>query len=289
MNILITGADGFIGKYAVAHLGGQHRIFPLMIRGMALPWVSYADQIVIDLTDTRKLKLHFAEFAKKQAIDVIINLAFEVASGNNAEDAGILCRNISMVQNVAAIAQMLKPKKMINISSMAVYPNIDGVYNEKAQIGPAANNDCLYGLAKICSEVILDFALRGERILVSHLRVSQVYGDGMRADRTIPVMLRELRQKNTITVHGNGERVSNFIHVNKLVGYLDFFVMEDTAGIFNIGDEELSYSDLAGKLAKEYGNERTRIIKEPAGSRMKFRLDTSKMQEAMKAPQHAKK
>ena len=125
--------------------------------------------------------------------------------------------------------------------------------------------------------------LRNENIHIVHLRVAQVYGEGMREDRIIPVMRKELEERNTITVFGNGERESCFIEINKLVEVIEFFLTHEVSGVYNVGDQNLAYYDLAEIVVNQYGNEESTIVKQPQGSKEKFNLDSSKLQEKMNA------
>jgi dTDP-4-dehydrorhamnose reductase len=49
------------------------------------------------------------------------------------------------------------------------------------------------------------------------------------------------------------------------------------SGIYNVGDQNLSYFDLAKKVLEQYGNKNSTIFKVSQGSREKFNLDTSKL------------
>ena len=48
-------------------------------------------------------------------------------------------------------------------------------------------------------------------------------------------------------------------------------------GVYNIGDENKTYLDLAIELIKKYGNNSSKIEKIEKGSRSKFYLDISKL------------
>ena len=98
-------------------------------------------------------------------------------------------------------------------------------------------------------------------------------------DRIIPVMKKELERENIITVYGNGKRESNFIEVSKLVKYIEYFFHHDISGIYNLGDQNLSYYELAKLLIGQYGNEGSTIVKIQKGSKEKFNLDSSKIQD----------
>ncbi len=232
--------------------------------------------IVVDLKNKERVKSYFSEYRTKHKIHTIIHLASRLASNEETEDLSVLFDNLRIIESVVEIARLMKPKKIINFSSIAVYPNEDGLYDETSEIRTSANTDCLYGLSKFCSENILDFMLRKEDVIISHLRISQVFGKDMRKDRIIPVMLDELERKNTITVFGEGERISNFIELDKVLKVTKLLVKIDRKGIFNIGGENLSYLDLANRLIEKYGNDKSKIIRKKVGSRPKFRLDTSK-------------
>ncbi len=277
MNILITGANGFIGRHAAEYLGGKHTVLKLIFGKKP----ETEDEIELDLTDAEQVKLVFSEFKKTNKVDLIIHLAAMMAYVNTVDDIDILYNNLKITENIITIARLLNPKKIINFSSIAVYPDQDGRYEETSQIHPSLNSDCLYGLSKFCSENMLEFLLRDEKIILSQLRVSQVYGEGMSEERVVPAMLKELREQNMITVFGNGRRVSNFIRIEKLLEIIDFFCENDVEGIYNVGEENLSYMCLAQRLIDRYSNSSSKIAKEKKGSNAKFCLDTTKVNRAM--------
>ena len=61
-----------------------------------------------------------------------------------------------------------------------------------------------------------------------------------------------------------------------------FFLKVKLEGIFNVGDENLSYYALAQKIIKEHGNNKSKIIKINKGHKSKFILDVSKLQNQLK-------
>lgn len=277
MNILVSGADGFIGKHLCAHLRKEHELFAVLSDSDASNTPVDMGTLAVDLSNRVRAKTLISDFKKDRMIDVIIHMAFNLASKKNLNDINALHDNIKISETVVEMLRILKPKKLINFSSIAVYPNRDGMYSESSVVNPSINNDCIYGLSKLCAENIFDFALRDSDIAISHLRIAQVYGDGMHQDRIIPTMLQELSEKNAITVFGDGERMSNFIKVDKLVKIIEVFIKKDSKGVYNIGNENISYFELAERLIREYGDEDSRIIRQSQGSRIKFCLNTEKL------------
>ncbi|HBM15422.1 MAG TPA: NAD(P)-dependent oxidoreductase [Lentisphaeria bacterium] len=283
MNILLTGANGFIGKHVSIFFESQKEYTVFKIARSFHE--RSKNNIELDLTDKNKVMKFAREFKKKHTIDAIIHLAAKMAGSKQKHiDAFRLFDvNLEIAKNLTFIAQSLLPRKLINFSSMAVYPNVDGVFDEKFCVNMSENTDCLYGLAKFCAENIFDHFLKNENMVITHLRVSQVYGDGMNKSRVMPMMRIELKEKNTVTVFGEGKRVSNFIHIDKLLEILRLLVIGEKSGVYNVGDEEMSYLDLAKRIIKENGNEYSRIIKHSPGSRVKFILDTRKLNSALKS------
>lgn len=272
--IIITGSSGFIGAHLSEFLEKKYNVFNIVSAGKGKV---LKNRIILDLSRKSEVNSCFRNFGKKYDVYALINLAAVLASPDNAEDLNLLYDNLRIIEGVTQIAKLVKPKKLINFSSIAVYPNKDGVYNEESETRQSLNSECIYGLSKYCGENILDFMLRKQDIVISHLRISQVYGTGMRNDRIIPIMARELEEKNTITVFGSGKRISNFIHIDKLLDIVDIFIRKNLGGIFNVGRENLSYLELAKKIIKQTGNRNSRIIKKPHGSTAKFYLDVSKL------------
>ena len=275
MEILITGAGGFVGKNFCESFVKKHNIYKVSSNT-----IIEDNSLKIDLTNDKMVKELINKLSKNK-IDVIINLASKLSSPDTIYDLNILTDNISITKNIIRITKELKPKLLINFSSMAVYPNTSGLFSEESMINPLNNNDCLYGLSKYSSEVLIDFFLKNITTKISHLRIGQIYGQGMRQDRIIPKMLKELRNNNTITVFGNGMRSSNFIEINNLIKIVDFILLNKIAGLYNVGGENLNYYDLAKLLIEEHGNHLSKIIKKKEGSRVKFNLDVSKIEKTM--------
>jgi nucleoside-diphosphate-sugar epimerase len=268
MKILLTGANGFVGNKVRELLSKDHEVISL-VRRPGLP----EGEILLDLSD---------EAAVARAIEqkmipdcgVVIHLASVTATPDSIHDLSILFRNATIAKSTALIARQINAAKLIHVSSMAVYPQTDGLFSEDARVDPSVNNDCIYGLSKFNAEVLLNFFLQRSNIQISHLRMAIVYGEGMPDSRIIPVMRKELEEAHTITVFGDGERLINQIEVNKAARVIRVFAEEDHPGTFNIGDECLSMEALA--ISINVGG-KGRIVKKPEGKKTRFVLDLSKM------------
>lgn len=280
MNILVTGAGGFIGRHLCKHFQEGHNIIGITNKIQNID--GCYSQIVCDLTNKEQTLTDIAEKISIK-IDIIVHLAGILVDVRTAGQMDVFHKNIKISETVVALAENLRPSKLINFSTMAVYPNIDGIYSEGSKIWCADNSDCLYGLSKFCAENIFGFMLKKADIKIMHLRLGQIYGDGMRNDRIMPIMQKELKETNNITVYGNGERVSSFISIQKLLEIFKIFLEIDAEGIYNISDEHISYLDMANRIIAKNGNALSHITLNAQGSKSKFYLDIKKMQYLLSA------
>lgn len=251
MNILITGTKGFIGRHLSKKLIIDHNVF-FIENGK--DYTRSINKFNINLLNEEHIKLLLEE---ELDIDLIIHTASRLAS-SNLEDMSLLKDNILMYENLTKIINKFSPKQVINLSSIAVYPNLDGNYTEQSEIKPSVNSEGLYGLSKFVGENILDLLCKEPNTL--HLRLAQVHGDGTRSNSIFEVMKKELSESNTISVYGNGRRISAFIHIDSLIDKIIFFSnRKDLNGIFNLSDENLSYLELAQRIIKKHGNKKSKI------------------------------
>ncbi len=272
MNILVTGANGYIGKSLVFSLEKEHVIYKLI---HAEEYSKVDNTFSIDLLNDRHLEQLCAE---NIVIDIIIHTASKMASSDNTDDISVLYDNLKICESLVLITKKFDVNRFINFSSMAVYPNINGNYDEKSLVKPSLNNDALYGLSKFCSENLLDYLLKSKNIKIVHLRIGQVYSEDLRDDRLYKVMIAEILKTNKITVYGNGQRVSNFIHKDSLINKIKIFLNNNFEGVYNVGDENISYESFAKKVISKYGNAKSEIVYKPNGATPKFHLDLNKLQ-----------
>lgn len=276
MNILITGSGGFIGSNLVNELKKHHFIFELY---NGSEYCIKGNQIICNILNKKHIEKLLNENIE---VDVIIHTASILASKDNINNLSLFYDNIKMYENLISIIDKFNPSRVINFSSIAVYPNKDGNFSEISEIKPSENAECLYGLSKFCGENILDFFVKEKNIIMIHLRVSQVYGVGMREDRIMKVMEKELKDKNMITVFGKGERISNFIDIETLIYKIKLLLNYGYSNIFNIGKENLSYKELAEKIIIEYGNKDSKIVLLNKGVFSKTKIDCTKEREFLK-------
>ncbi len=274
MNILISGVSGFIGGDLFSRCKETVDIMPYGISKSS----NEENIFQLDLLDTAAV-FQFIEKIKssKIEIDSFVHCAAVLATSGSQNDISLFQKNNTLTENVILIVNELGIKSLINLSSIGVYPNKDGEYFEDSNINPSQNAECLYSLAKFCSEELFNFFLIPKNVFVTNLRLSQVYGKRMRDDRIYKIMEAELLADNKITVWGNGERVSNFVPIDFVLKAILFFVINKTNGLFNVGGENISYEALAKKIISDKNMDNATIHLVDKGVKSKVYINSEKL------------
>jgi UDP-glucose 4-epimerase len=263
MNILVTGATGFIGKAICSYLSKNHAITRVSSKICNLNDMGAADVLT--------------ELMVKNDIKTVIHAAAKVCTSENREEIRLFEDNVHYGFNVINACRRHGVETFINISSMAVYPLKDGLYEEDVLPEPSLNGDGLYGMAKWQIEQMADFYL-GSKCKVVHARLTQVFGPGMRDDRIFPSFIKEIEKANSVTIFGEGERISNFIHINDVVNVVDHMVKAPKPGVYNVGAKDhWTLRQWAMEFIKVYGRADTRLLVQTKGSKIKQLVGSAKL------------
>jgi nucleoside-diphosphate-sugar epimerase len=279
---LITGAAGFLGS----HLRKALEQIP-DCRVTAVDCHAGQDgDVVIDLASSEAVDEALARGILPARADIIIHLAARLAEPGGYKDVSMLYDNLRMVESVTRIAMALGCRRILHASTMGVYPNRTGSYPEDAATNSVDSAEGLYGLSKITGEQLMDLLLKGSGIKTVHLRFGQIYGPGMRSDRVMKIMERELVESGHITLFGAGERESNFIAVEHAVAALIRF-LDSGSGVFNIGQRQATYRDIAMEIARRHDCDAEVLVPVEHGCREKVILDCAKYEQFVRALESA--
>lgn len=274
MKILITGANGFIAGHLINSLKEKHDVYTISRKNR--DGTPSETNYEIDLSETENVKDNLKQDFFGQNFNLIIHCAAVLSEKDNM-DINTFHKNNAITESMIHIANVTNAERLINISTIGVYPNISGTYTEESAVEPSFNHECLYSLSKICSEELFKFYLKG-RTQVVNIRLGQVYGDGMRTDRIYSMMKEELEKSNEITVFGNGERISNFVSIKYLLKKMGQIIQnKGIEGTFNLGEKNMSYYDLASMIIEEYGNTSSTIKLLEQGIKSQVIVDSSKV------------
>lgn len=264
MKILITGSSGFVARHLQKNFLKNKRIKLFFITRKKTRKKNFIRLDMSKITEFKKKNLSF---------DFVIHTAF-LKKKNKTQMFKKLQLNFRISENLIKILKNINFKKVINLSSSSLYPNISGKFQENSKINFIKNSDFDYALAKYYTEKIIDNNFPKKKIL--HLRVGQIFG-GTQEMNIISDMKRSLIQKNFIEIFGDGSRKISIIHISKLFKYIILGIKKKLSGVYNISDYTISTNQIANYLKKKYGDKYTKInYKKKIIDNSKFNLISEK-------------
>ncbi|MDI6049225.1 NAD(P)-dependent oxidoreductase [Flavobacterium sp. XS2P24] len=220
MKILITGIKGFLGINLIESLD-KHEVFGLGTQGETIGEIQ-----VFNSNDLDKFEQDF---------DLVIICHAAVESGTTTlSNENLFNVNVSLTER---IIYKFKNAFIIYISTTSVYDfNFDSI-TETSNINPQSN----YSLSKLWGEKIVSI---NKKTVI--LRLSSMYGIGMKENTLIPNYVNQALNSGIIEVWGKGDRLQNYVHVDDVVQYIDLIIQnkENLYGKILLGVSKKQYSNL---------------------------------------------
>lgn len=282
MNVLVTGATGFIGSHLCKTLVREgHQVFGLSRTGRKVnvePLLREKSfQLILgDIQDTEAM----LDLISDNRIKAVFHLAAQLP-GDNDIDTPFLrfdtdARGTLSMLHAAHRGQV---EDFIYASSMSVYsePPQRLPVDEDHQLGPPT----IYGVAKLagefCSRVYAD------RMNTTILRYSGAYGQGERESNAVYTFIHQALDNQTITIFGNGEQTSDFVLVDDVVRGTILAWERHASGVYNIGSgEETSIKQLAELIICLTGStSQISLIGTDTDRPFRFYLDISKARQEL--------
>lgn len=239
MDILITGANGFVGRNLLERLSTEeHRIWAVgrndneSLSNKKLTWIKQ------DLSLTIKTE-NFPS-----SIDVVIHLAQSEHFRNFPEKANeIFDVNTNSTQRLLDYARSADAKQFILASSGGIYGYGNQAFDEESV--PANQGELGFYLGtKLCSEILAENYQSFFNVIV--LRFFFIYGYNQRKTMLIPRLISSVREGLPIKLQGENGIIINPIHVSDAVAAIRECLFLKENNKFNVcGLDVLSLREIA--------------------------------------------
>ena len=253
MKVLVTGGAGYIGTELVKRLVLLDSIKEIIVydnlnkdkygffthSGISNKKVKFVKAEILDSRSLRKAL---------EGVDVVYHLAAHV-------DSKLINANHHLYEQInnwgtAELSYALeesKVKRIINISSIAVYGN-----QEESLVNTSTPNPkTYYGSSKLRGEAHI---LRlSDKMEVYNLRVGNVYGfaSNMRMDTVLNQFVFSAVFENRIKILGEGKQNRGFIHIESITDILlNLLDNNIEAKTYNAVEKSFSILDIADELKK---------------------------------------
>lgn len=282
MNILISGAGGFIGGHLMKRLKSQgHNLICADIKPLEY-WFQIDEDnknFSIDLKDYENCKMIF-----KSKIDFVFNMACNMGGMGFIENNKAECMlSVLINTNLLRASNEHKIKKYLFSSSACVYNAdkqketfIEGLKEDDAY--PAMPEDG-YGWEKLFSERMCRHFYEDFNLDVRIVRYHNVFGpigtfDGGRekapAALCRKVINAKINNEKIVEVWGDGEQTRTFLYIDDCIeGTMNVF-NGNYRDVFNIGsDEQVSINQMLDMIENisKYKFDRKYLLDKPKGVR----------------------
>jgi len=256
-NILITGAEGFIGS----NLSKE-----LVKRGAKITALVHSNDIKNLYPIKDKIKIIIGDLNENESInkisgtnaEYIFHLAALVKPNLEGKAEEVLENNLKSTINIAKAAIKMKNlKRLIFSSTCQIYGDSDKPKKEDHEI----NLKSMYSISKYVCEEILKSYQKEEGLPLTIIRLSNIYGQNKK-DNVIYFFIKASLENKGLIINGNGKQARDFVHIEDAIEAFLIVTREDKLinKTINLGSRnQINIQDLAKKI-KEMSKSSSDII-----------------------------
>lgn len=250
MNILVTGATGFLGKNLIRLLIQQNYTVTAIGRSQERLNNSFPEDVIYKrVTDYSVESL--TEILKNH--EVVIHLASQLMQRNSdALKISSFNSNLQIVENLVTACVHNKTPKFINTSTISVYPLMQDLQEYQT---PSPSN--IYGVSKANIDIYLSYIQPKISTKIISLRLARLFGYGERKGLMFTDFVNKARNKETLTINGEGKSTIEYIYIeDAVVAILEVIKLQQIEGVFNVGTgKSYSVKEIAKIVNSVFNNE----------------------------------
>lgn len=269
MNILVTGASGFLGEAIAKVLSLQNHRLTLQVRKPASVVIRNSTVIEADLLDAEAISTAL----RGKRFDIVIDSAAAIPRSGMTH--GDYFDNIAMTRNLLVALKETTPGYFIKLSTVDVYQIVPPI-TEQSEIAP----ENYYALSKRISEQFVELWCRAQGVTSCILRLTQVFGPGDRSGKFIPMVLKQVREGLPVRLFGDGSDMRDYLYVKDAAALICIICEKKIAGILNLATgTSRSLNDVLASLQKVSSDNFSIESHERKKPRIDYIFDTEKLSE----------
>ncbi len=282
--VLVTGGAGFIGSRLVKRL--LH--FSDVRRVTVLDALTYAGHIenLGEAFLSPKLEFIQGSVLDGPLVDrlvrehsAIVHLAAESHVDRSFYEAGnFLATNVIGTHTLLDAARRHGTAKVVHVSTDEVYgPVVSGAAGEDDPVRPTVP----YAASKAASDLVALAYFRTYGVPVCVTRSANNYGPAQHPEKMIPLFVTSLLKDAKVTLHGEGEHVRDWLHVQDNCSAIELVLRDGRPGeVYNIGaGTNVTNRDLTALILKACGADWSSVTYVPdrRANDLRYAMDWSKI------------
>ncbi|MFD4907859.1 dTDP-glucose 4,6-dehydratase [Kitasatospora purpeofusca] len=281
--LLVTGGAGFIGSHFVKRMLAADDVERITVLD-ALTYAGNLDNLGAALDSPKLTFVHGNILDTTLVTDLmarhtaVVHFAAESHVDHSFADAGAFAAtNVLGTQRLLEAAAKAEVSKFVHVSTDEVYgPLQDGAATEDAPLRPTVP----YAASKAASDLVaLSYAVTfGLPVCVT--RSSNNYGPGQHPEKVVPRFVSALMRGDKVTVHGQGQHVRNWLHVEDNCAGVELVLRDGMPGeAYNLGlGTDLTNRELTALLLRACGADWSRVVYVPdrTANDLRYSMDCSK-------------
>ncbi|GLW46703.1 dTDP-glucose 4,6-dehydratase [Streptomyces sp. NBRC 14336] len=283
MNLLVTGAAGFIGSAYVRKLLASDA--PDAPDITVLDKLTYAGSLDNLPLDHPRLEFVQGDIRDAELVGKLTEQAYQVVhfAAESHVDRSITGAADFVLTNVVGTQTLLEGalrggvSTFVHISTDEVYGSVEtGSSSEEFLLRPSSP----YSASKASSDLLALAYHRTHGLDVRVTRCSNNYGPRQFPEKVIPLFVTNLLDGKPVPLYGEGRNVRDWLHVDDHCQGVELVRTKGRPGeVYNIGGgTELSNRELTGLLLEACGADwdRVRQVEDRKGHDLRYSVDWSK-------------
>ena len=237
MNVLITGANGYLARNCIRKLSGEGFYIILFTTSGNIRNEEFKDYIVY--TDLNKLR-HLN-------IDIVIHSGWGGISEDERNSEKIQLDSFEFTRDLLNNLNLKGLKTFLFFGSQSEYGKITNPVKENYPTDPKT----YYGLYKKLAGDYIKYLSNIYDFEFYHLRIFSIFGGDQDRKWLIPSMTEKLKTKQLINIVHPKKKVS-FLHINDFTKIINSLILNKIpSGIYNVcGTDDMTIQELVITIAR---------------------------------------